>query len=109
MRHPLTGGGMTVALNDALLLARQLLALAGDDSAHVGGVEGDNQVMGAFGGAGAQGPLADWERVKQAAAAWAWARRPMASTVNILSIALYDLFGAEGEFRSTLETGKCGG
>lgn len=28
---------------------------------------------------------------------WHWSRKPLSSTVNILSVALYDLFGADGE------------
>nr|ABU55002.1 squalene epoxidase [Hypholoma sublateritium] len=63
MRHPLTGGGMTVALNDVVVL-RDLLGSVGD--------------------------LGDWRQV--------------ASTVNILSVALYDLFGADGELQ-VLRTG----
>jgi squalene monooxygenase len=69
MRHPLTGGGMTVAFHDVALLSR-LLADAPD--------------------------LADWDSVSAALHRWHWARKPLAATVNILSVALYDLFGANG-------------
>lgn len=69
MRHPLTGGGMTVAFNDVVIL-RELLGNAKD--------------------------LSDWREVKSLLHRWYWARKPLASTVNILSVALYDLFGAEG-------------
>jgi squalene monooxygenase len=75
MRHPLTGGGMTVALNDVVLLAQALVGL----------------------GPGALG-LGDWDRVHRIVGTWEVARRPQASTINILSVALYDLFGAEGWF-----------
>jgi squalene monooxygenase len=74
MRHPLTGGGMTVALNDVVLLSHALVAL----------------------GPGELG-LGDWARVRSVVKNWESARRPQASTINILSVALYDLFGAEGE------------
>lgn len=69
MRHPLTGGGMTCAFHDVVLL-RDLLGSIPDWS--------------------------DWKQVKAALHRWHWARKPLTSTVNILSFALYDLFGADG-------------
>lgn len=69
MRHPLTGGGMTVAFNDVVLL-RDLLASVSDFS--------------------------DWKAVSRVLHKWHWKRKSLASMVNILSIALYDLFGADG-------------
>ena len=71
MRHPLTGGGMTVALNDVVVL-RGLLGSVDD--------------------------LKDWKQIQKALHRWHWDRKPLASTVNILSVALYDLFGADGRF-----------
>jgi squalene monooxygenase len=71
MRHPLTGGGMTVALSDVVML-RSLLDSVSD-----------------FG---------DWNQVKQLLHQWHWGRKPLSSTINILSFALYDLFGADGSF-----------
>lgn len=38
----------------------------------------------------------DWACVSQILHAWHWSRKSLGSTINILSIALYDLFGAEG-------------
>ncbi|KAF8886320.1 SE-domain-containing protein [Infundibulicybe gibba] len=78
MRHPLTGGGMTVALHDVMLL-RGLL----------GKIE----------------HLRDWAQVKAALHEWHWSRKPLASTINILSVALYDLFGADGEALAVLRMG----
>ncbi|PPR05224.1 hypothetical protein CVT24_010330 [Panaeolus cyanescens] len=78
MRHPLTGGGMTVALNDVVLL-RQLLGEVDDWS--------------------------NWSAVKKALHRLHWDRKPLASTVNILSVALYDLFGADDEELRVLRTG----
>ncbi|KAK2467148.1 hypothetical protein APHAL10511_000697 [Amanita phalloides] len=78
MRHPLTGGGMTVALHDVVLL-RDLLSCV------------DN--------------LTDWEHIRRLLHRWHWKRKPLASTVNILSVALYDLFGADGEELDILRTG----
>lgn len=71
MRHPLTGGGMAVALNDVVILAQML---------------------------GEVGNYNDWDQISDMLARWHWARKPLASTINILSIALYDLFGADGMY-----------
>lgn len=62
---------MSVALNDVVLLAQIL-----------GEVEN----------------YSDWDQISGALARWHWARKPLASTINILSIALYDLFGADGMY-----------
>jgi len=73
MRHPLTGGGMTVALNDVVILTRLLSEIE---------------------------HLDDWDQVSEALHRWHWLRKPLASTINILSVALYDLFRADGELFS---------
>ncbi|KAJ7071418.1 squalene epoxidase [Mycena amicta] len=78
MRHPLTGGGMTVALNDVAALKPLLGAV-------------DN--------------LDDWSKVQRALDRWFDVRKPLASTVNILSVALYDLFGADAPELEVLRTG----
>ncbi|KAI0030634.1 squalene epoxidase-like protein [Vararia minispora EC-137] len=78
MRHPLTGGGMTVAFHDAELLARLLVALP---------------------------DLGDWDAVGAVLHRWHWQRKPLAATVNILSVALYDLFGADDEYLAVLRDG----
>ncbi|KAH7924460.1 SE-domain-containing protein, partial [Leucogyrophana mollusca] len=78
MRHPLTGGGMTVALNDVVLLSQMLCGV-------------DN--------------FENWERISEVLHRWHWARKPLSSTINILSVALYDLFGADGEALAVLQTG----
>ncbi|KAA1470077.1 squalene epoxidase [Dentipellis sp. KUC8613] len=78
MRHPLTGGGMTVAFHDVKVLS-QLLADVPD--------------------------LADWSAVSRVLHRWHWARKSYASTINILSVALYDLFGADDEYLAVLRTG----
>jgi squalene monooxygenase len=64
---------MTVALSDVAMLAPVLVGL----------------------GPGECG-LGDWDRVRRALSDWQDGRRPLASTINILSVALYDLFSAEG-------------
>ncbi|KAJ7124792.1 squalene epoxidase-like protein [Mycena crocata] len=78
MRHPLTGGGMTVALNDVAILT-PLLASVSD--------------------------LSDRGMVQRALNRWYRDRKPLASTVNILSVALYDLFGADAPELEVLRTG----
>ncbi|KAJ6519367.1 squalene epoxidase-domain-containing protein [Mycena sanguinolenta] len=78
MRHPLTGGGMTVAFCDIVAL-QPLLAAVPD--------------------------LGNWTQIQRALDQWSRARKPLASTVNILSVALYDLFGADGEELEVLRTG----
>ncbi|KAJ6473646.1 squalene epoxidase-domain-containing protein [Mycena vitilis] len=78
MRHPLTGGGMTVALNDVVIL-RSLL-----------------------------GALPDFKDSKQTSRVlrkWHWRRKTVASTVNVLSVALYDLFSGGDEDLAVLRTG----
>ncbi|PSR97092.1 hypothetical protein PHLCEN_2v4373 [Hermanssonia centrifuga] len=78
MRHPLTGGGMMCAFNDVVIL-RRLLADVHDFS--------------------------DWKEISQLLHSWHWQRKPLAATVNILSVALYDLFGADDESLAVLRTG----
>jgi len=78
MRHPLTGGGMTVALNDVVIL-RDLLSDRNDFS--------------------------DWKEISHLLHRWHWSRKQFSSTVNILSVALYDLFGAQDELLDVLRTG----
>ena len=38
----------------------------------------------------------NWDTIAHHLSDWFWARKPIASTVNILSVALYQLFGADG-------------
>ena len=77
MRHPLTGGGMMCAFNDVAIL-RGLISGTKD--------------------------LSDWKEVSQLLHSWHWQRKALASTVNILSVALYDLFGADGACQPFLES-----
>ncbi|WVQ80496.1 hypothetical protein IAT38_002601 [Cryptococcus sp. DSM 104549] len=83
MRHPLTGGGMSVAWNDAVLLTEYL---------RPGGKlrNGPADVVGL--GAGREG-LEDWEAVSELLREWFWERKKLSGVVNVLSMALYSLFG----------------
>jgi squalene monooxygenase len=92
MRHPLTGGvfqsqlvplllkfiiaGMTVALHDVLLLSRLLHSCP---------------------------DLSDPSYLSSLLERWYWSRKPLSSTINILSVALYDLFGADGAFEQATQ------
>lgn len=84
MRHPLTGGGMTVAFNDAVILTRML---GGGEV--VGELEGDKR-----GVVDLESSLDVTERLEE----WHWERKAMASCINVLAMALYSLFGADGPF-----------
>lgn len=71
MRHPLTGGGMTVAFNDVVLL-RDLL-----DAENVP-------------------DLGDVQAVQKQMKIFHWRRKNLTSVINILAQALYSLFAANG-------------
>lgn len=71
MRHPLTGGGMTVAFNDVVLL-RDLLS--------------PEKVS----------DLGDTKMVIKQMSTFHWKRKNLTSVINILAQALYSLFAANG-------------
>ena len=85
MRHPLTGGGMTVALSDVVIV-RGLL----------------KEYLESREGVERERAWDDWDALASVLRRWHWDRKPLASTVNILSVALYDLFGANGKFSVSL-------
>ncbi|KAF4625851.1 hypothetical protein G7Y89_g12313 [Cudoniella acicularis] len=80
MRHPLTGGGMTVAFNDVVLLA-ELLSPERIPS------------------------LADTNKVQAAMKQFHWKRKNLSSIINILAMALYSLFAADDRELKTLQRG----
>ncbi|KAL3426935.1 squalene epoxidase [Phlyctema vagabunda] len=80
MRHPLTGGGMTVAFNDVVLLAT-LLAPERIPS------------------------LSDTTAVQQAMKEFHWKRKGLSSIINILAMALYSLFAANDKQLKALQRG----
>jgi squalene monooxygenase len=80
MRHPLTGGGMTVAFNDVLLVSK-LLAPGNVPS------------------------LDDSTAVLEQIGRFHWARKRSSSLINILAMALYSLFAARDTTLSALKTG----
>lgn len=82
MRHPLTGGGMTVAFNDAVLLTEYLkpggkLRRKPWEEGLAPGREG----------------LEDWDKIAERLREWFWERKQLSGVVNVLSMALYSLFG----------------
>ena len=80
MRHPLTGGGMTVALNDVLLLSQLMSPTSIPDF-------NDTQaILGIM-------PTLHWKR------------KNLASTINVLAQALYSLFAADDERLQILQEG----
>lgn len=80
MRHPLTGGGMTVGLNDAVLLARLL---------HPEQIE----------------EFTDYPLLAQKLSEFHSKRKGLDSVINTLSIALYQLFAADKNSLKILQRG----
>ncbi|KAJ1728694.1 Squalene epoxidase [Coemansia sp. Benny D160-2] len=82
VRHPLTGGGMTVGLWDVVHLARLL--------------KRESPALGVSGSGDATDSSARRDRaVRRIAAEWQWRRRGRALVVNVLSVALHALFAAD--------------
>lgn len=78
MRHPLTGGGMTVAFNDVVVLSGLL-----EDVSDLGDVEAIKGVMNKF----------------------YWQRKNLSSIINVLAMALYSLFAADTKELRALRIG----
>ncbi|ORX46338.1 SE-domain-containing protein [Hesseltinella vesiculosa] len=83
IRHPLTGGGMTVALNDVVLLAD----LLSPDSIP---------------------SLTDVDAVMKQMSRFHWKRKKYCTAINVLAMALYRLFAAEDEDLAVLRRGCFG-
>jgi squalene monooxygenase len=80
MRHPLTGGGMTVAFNDVVLLSSLL---------HPSVVP----------------RLDDTAAIQAAMRQFHWKRKNLSSIINILAQALYSLFAADDDQLKALQRG----
>lgn len=80
MRHPLTGGGMTVAFNDAVLLSELLSPENVPD-------------------------LGDTKLVLRQMRTFHWQRKGLTSVINILAQALYSLFAADDYQLKALQLG----
>ncbi|RYN88745.1 putative squalene monooxygenase [Alternaria tenuissima] len=80
MRHPLTGGGMTVAFNDVVLLSNLL------SPANVPTLEDTSAVLSAM-------------------STFHWQRKNGSSVINILAMALYSLFAANNQYLELIKKG----
>jgi squalene monooxygenase len=80
MRHPLTGGGMTVAFNDVVLLSTLL---------------SPERIPS----------LGDTAAVQKAMKEFHWKRKGLSSIINILAMALYSLFAANDRQLRALQKG----
>lgn len=80
MRHPLTGGGMTVAFNDVVLLAD---LLAPEKVPSLGNLDAVQNAMDTF----------------------HWRRKRLTSIINVLAMALYNLFAADSWQLRALQRG----
>ncbi|KAF1942807.1 SE-domain-containing protein [Clathrospora elynae] len=80
MRHPLTGGGMTVAFNDVVTLSTLLSPSA------VPNLEDSDAVLSALG-------------------TFHWQRKSGSSVINILAMALYSLFAANNASLNLIKKG----
>lgn len=80
MRHPLTGGGMTVAFNDVVHISRLLSPEAVPN-------------------------LEDTPAVLNAMSRFHWVRKDSSSVINILAMALYSLFAADDAMLTALQNG----
>ncbi|PSS12336.1 hypothetical protein M430DRAFT_36494 [Amorphotheca resinae ATCC 22711] len=80
MRHPLTGGGMTVAFNDVVLLSTLLSPERIPD-------------------------LGDTAAIRRAMREFHWKRKGLSSIINILAQALYSLFAANDDQLKALQKG----
>ncbi|KAL0944314.1 squalene epoxidase [Colletotrichum truncatum] len=80
MRHPLTGGGMTVAFNDCVILADLLQPSRVPD-------------------------LADYKAMDNVLKEFHWRRKSLTSIINVLAMALYALFAANDRQLRALQKG----
>lgn len=112
-RHPLTGGGMTVALWDVVTLASELImaekALFGDGSytspptpvnegtkgakSRVDGFAEVNGDLVSLRNHEDEWAMGQWDIMDEIFDRWWWKRKGYAATINILSVALWSLFG----------------
>jgi len=105
MRHPLTGGGMTVAFWDCVYLTHILGSGAWSP------LDGFDNT---FPVPASARDLSDWTSLKPLLRAWHWKRKKLASVINILAMALYSLFGVPNDNLTILRAGcfryfECGG
>ena len=82
-------GGMTVALKDVILLTQILSPFLQVSSSRTARGPGSQSAE--------PGVISvDWDEMRETLREWHWSRKAFSTTINILSVALYDLFGANG-------------
>lgn len=79
MRHPLTAGGMTVALHDVVLLSDLLMDVEN---------------------------LGNWKEVSAVVEKWCNMRKPLASTINTMSMCWAGVFSGDCTFRQLFTFAK---
>lgn len=100
MRHPLTGGGMSVGLWDCVHLTRYL---GGDDKWWL---SSEDYLQGRDAASTTSLNLTDWcGSIAPALRSWHWRRKSLSSVINILAQALYSLFGADDASLEVLREG----
>lgn len=92
MRHPLTGGGMSVGLWDVVYLTNELGGTSSWRPSQSSSTRNERD-------------LQDWASLKPALRSWHWLRKSRSSAINILAQALYSLFGASDENLEVLRQG----
>lgn len=99
MRHPLTGGGMSVGLWDCVHLTK---ALGGSNQWWSAQEQSSKAAKGTRGAL----DLNDWNgSIRPALRSWHWHRKSLSSVINILAQALYSLFGADDASLQVLREG----
>lgn len=88
---------MTVALSDVVILRQLLDSVVNDPTLAIPETDDPSDVEKP-----PKGPFSDWSKLVPVLTDLHWERKGLAGTVNILSVALYDLFGAEGRLRQTI-------
>jgi squalene monooxygenase len=88
-------GGMTVALNDVVLLTNILAPFLQKSADHAVMDDAPHTSPSSL---SLPTLSIDWDELSDAMRSWHWSRKGLSSTINILSVALYDLFGADGSF-----------
>lgn len=94
MRHPLTGGGMSVGLWDAVHLTNELGGASWSPTPR----RPEQTVK----------QLDDWQSLSTGLKQWHWRRKGLSSVINILAQALYSLFGADDANLEVLREGCFG-
>lgn len=99
MRHPLTGGASSLSFSSPPLFSpdsRPLVPSAGGMTVAFNDVVHLTRILAP---SSALPDLDDWYAYNDAIGRWHWERKNLSAVVNVLSIALYDLFGAKGASR----------